>query len=58
MPLGEAEGVAATTRGPQANTPVFLHHQPEDDRNGLQGLAVWCGRFSPVVGIEEPDSLK
>jgi len=26
-------------------------------RWGLQGLAVWCGRFSPVVGIEEPDSL-
>lgn len=57
MPLAEAEGVAEAARQPQSNAPVFLHHEPENDRNGLEGLAVWCARFSPVVGIEETDSL-
>ncbi|REJ71684.1 MAG: DNA polymerase Y family protein [Planctomycetota bacterium] len=57
MPLAEAEGIAQAARRPPSKAPLFLPHQPEDDLSGLQGLAGWCGRFSPVVGIEEPDSL-
>jgi len=35
-------------------------HDPAADREGLEKLAVWCGRFSPLVGVERaaaPDSL-
>ena len=34
--------------------------EPQTDRAALEKLADWCGRFSPVVGIEEaaaPESL-
>ena len=46
MPLAEAAALAR----------VRLHLEPYDaaaDRKALEELAEWCGRFSPIVGIEE-----
>lgn len=54
MPLAEARGLLKTTSGPQ---PQLLEHDPQADRTALEGLAGWCQRFSPVVGIEGTDSL-
>jgi len=40
-----------------SSQPWFALHDPAADRAGLETLAGWCRRFSPVVGIEDPDSL-
>lgn len=52
----EAEGLL-TTRRSRSDAALFIPHEPDDDADGLRGLAVWCQRFSPTVGIEEPDGL-
>ena len=44
-------------RSTPATHPLLIRHQPADDIQALRELAVRCQRFSPVVGIEEPDSL-
>jgi protein ImuB len=45
MPLAEA-----TTLG----LPLCLiPHCPEDDRQGLERLATWAERFTPIVGLDE-----
>ena len=60
---GRAQGAprVAPTGGSLRSTPaihpLFVRHQPTDDVQALRELAVRCQRFSPVVGIEEPDSL-
>ncbi|MFQ5734844.1 MAG: DNA polymerase Y family protein [Planctomycetaceae bacterium] len=66
MPLAEAKGTIPPTRRSQAQ-PLFVLHEPREDEAALRRLAVWCRRFSPLVGIEpvgiepagleEPDSL-
>ena len=56
MPLGEAVSLVGSSAG-------ALHleeYDPVADREALADLAAWCGRFSPLVGIEDastPESL-
>ncbi|MFK7822313.1 MAG: DNA polymerase Y family protein [Planctomycetaceae bacterium] len=38
-----------------SSDPHFEPYDPEADRNRLRDLAVWCRRFSPVVGVEDAD---
>ena len=56
MPLAEAKGLFDTARRSRSE-PLFVLHEPETDRSALRELSIDCGRFSPTVGIEEPDSL-
>lgn len=56
MPLAEAQGLLGATR-PRRRPPVFLPHDPAEDGEALHKLAVWCQKFSPVVGVEPPDAL-
>jgi len=52
MPLGEAQAVL----GAKTTT----HIEPLDasaDSKALHKAGVWCRRFSPLVALEEPDSL-
>ncbi|MHB8898420.1 MAG: Y-family DNA polymerase [Thermoguttaceae bacterium] len=76
MPFSEAAallgGVSPVSRGPggpgqgcQAATSrrgvlVAWPHDPFADREALERLALWCHRYSPLVGLEdgsEPDGL-
>ena len=56
MPLGEAVSLVGSSAG-------ALHleeYDPVADREALADLATWCGRFSPLVSVEDataPDSL-
>ena len=56
MPLGEAVSLVESSTG-----GLYLEeYDPVADREALEELATWCGRFSPLVGIENattPDSL-
>ena len=52
-----SENTGGSLRSTPATHPLFVCHQPGDDMQALQELAVRCQRFSPVVGIEGPDSL-
>ena len=46
MSLAEAASLADASR-------LYLEtHDPDADRQALEQLAVWCERFSPVVGLE------
>ena len=54
--LGLPFGPAPATFSP-SNEPVFLEHDPDADIEGLRGLAVWCRRFSPTVGVYGSDTL-
>lgn len=73
MPLSEAMAllkVGDTCRvSPDAAVPSRSHpagathvwaHDPRADREALERLAVWCHRYSPLVGLDdatEPDCL-
>jgi protein ImuB len=57
IPLAEAKGLLRTSPGSQSGRPQFIRHEPGDDQTALRELAGWCQRFSPVVAVEEPDSL-
>lgn len=53
MPLAEGMGVLALAHGSRACHAVMVEHDdPQADRSGLEGLARWCRRFSPTVGVE------
>src|SRR5262245_47834548 len=58
MPLAEARALTANS-----SSTRFEMHDPRADREALRKIAVWCQRFTPVVGVEErepsetPDSL-
>jgi protein ImuB len=52
MPLAEAKGILGVVAG-----GIFLPHDPVADLAALEQLAIWCGRFSPFVGIEGDDAL-
>ena len=56
MPLAEAEMLATARRRGQAGVR-FLPASPEEDLMALWRLAGWCQRYSPVAGVEGPDSL-
>lgn len=56
MRLAEAEGLAASG-GRNSARPRFVPHDFDADAAGLQQLAHWGQRFTPVVGLEPPDSL-
>ena len=54
-PLAAGDG-GRPGRAPQR---VTLHYEPQQvvaDRQQLEELAVWCERFSPVVGLEAGDT--
>ena len=55
MRLAEAEGLSGGSRS--SGRLQFVPHDFEADARGLEQLAEWGERFSPVVGIEPPDSL-
>ncbi|NLS92225.1 MAG: DNA polymerase Y family protein [Planctomycetaceae bacterium] len=45
---------------PAGATHLVWPHDPRADREALERLAVWCHRYSPLVGLDdavEPDSL-
>lgn len=55
-----AESKPVRHRGKSADDWVLEEHDGELDRDKLVELAVWCERFSPVVGLEDvatPSSL-
>ncbi len=55
-PLGHSRPAAALAKEGLAAWP----HDPRQDRQALERLAVWCHRYSPLVGLDdasEPDSL-
>ncbi|HYW81515.1 MAG TPA: DNA polymerase Y family protein, partial [Thermoguttaceae bacterium] len=37
----------------QQTSPTILPHDPTADREALESLAVWSGRFSPTVAVEQ-----
>jgi protein ImuB len=52
MPLAEVKAVCGSAK--------MVPYDPPSDRRALEALAEHCGRFSPVVGLEQsaaPDSL-
>ena len=54
MPSAEAAALAG------AATLAVEAYDPSADREALEALAEWCGRFSPLVGLDDcdpPDSL-
>ena len=55
MRLAEAEGLSGSGRS--SGRLQFVPHDFEADARGLEQLAQWGQRFSPVVGIEPSDSL-
>lgn len=57
MPLAEAKGALGATTGASSSLAAFIAHNPEADNDALHALANWCQRFSPIVGVEGPDSL-
>ena len=68
MPFAEA--TAISQHGPDNHSPrgarrsnktssceiIFSEHTPANDHHALQQLAEWCEQFSPVVGLDAPDS--
>ncbi|MCH8042211.1 MAG: DNA polymerase Y family protein [Planctomycetes bacterium] len=51
MPAAEAEALVGS-----GGRPGALHLEPHDaeaDRRALEQLALWCEKFSPVVGLDE-----
>ncbi len=53
MPLAEGMGVLALAHGSRAcHAAVVEHDDPQADRGRLEGVARWCRRFSPTVGVE------
>jgi protein ImuB len=46
------EGCLSSSAG---SGPHFELYDARADRNRLRDLAVWCRRFSPVVGVEDAD---
>jgi protein ImuB len=71
MPLTEATALVADTcrvspkptahsSHPARATHFVWPHDPRADREALQRLALWCHRYSPLVGLDdaaEPDCL-
>ena len=54
MPSAEATALAGST------ALCLEDYEPSADREALEALAVWCERFSPLVGLDDsptPDSL-
>jgi protein ImuB len=74
MPLSEATALGNQYDGPprpsnQHNdglggssykrTPLHIEpHDPFEDRKTLEEVAVWCHRFSPLVGLAEEDPVE
>jgi hypothetical protein len=57
MPLAEAAALVAAQRSTE---PHLEPADPEGDLLALAQLAEWCGRFSPITGVEDaprPDCL-
>ena len=56
----DAAGRGRFTGGVFGRGSALEEYDPVADREALANLATWCGRFSPLVGIEDaatPDSL-
>lgn len=56
MSVAEAKGLLGTARRSEPE-PLFVAHDPEADLAALRKLAIWCQRFTPVVGLEGTDNL-
>jgi protein ImuB len=52
MPLAEANSLIDHTHRPARYVQA---HDPAADRQALQDLAIWCERFSPIVGLDQFD---
>jgi len=57
MTVAEAKGLAGGGSSRRSTAMQFLQHDPEADSAALNALAVWCGRFSPLVAAAPPDNL-
>ena len=58
MPLSEATALLGD--GSPKRQRYLWPHDPRADREALERLAVWCHRYSPLIGLDdavEPDSL-
>ncbi|MFH1265228.1 MAG: hypothetical protein ABIK89_05830, partial [Planctomycetota bacterium] len=49
--------IPASLRPRVPASPCLVRHDPQADLASLRKLAMWCQWFSPVTGVEEPDSL-
>src|SRR6185312_8772313 len=55
--LGLKTGMAlADARAMYPGLPV-VETDPEADRRLLEGIADWCDRYTPLVGLDAPDGL-
>ncbi len=61
MPVAEVAALeAGKDGGCGKDATVLVPYDPSADRKALEDLAIWCERFSPVVGVEDapaPESL-
>ncbi len=69
MPLSETTALVGDSPKPGRSRPVAAPaphglaawpHDPRKDRQALERLALWCHRYSPLVGLDdasEPDCL-
>lgn len=62
MPLAEAEALLEPFRGarPTWGSPCVVEEDSPADRLALEQRALWCQRYSPLVGLEEgefPESI-
>ena len=57
MPVAEAKALSGKGPRHSRSVPRFEQYDPEADLQALRLLAHSCQQFSPIVGIECPDSL-
>jgi protein ImuB len=57
LKVGLRVGMPATKAQALVKELVIHHADPDADSEALERLAVWALRYSPIVGIEDPDGL-
>src|ERR1700712_1081244 len=57
LKVGLRVGMPATKAQALVKELMIHHADPAADAEALERLAVWALRYSPIVGIEDPDGL-
>src|SRR3954451_2047980 len=56
--LGLKSGMALADARAMYPTLAVVDADAEADRKTLEGVADWCDRYTPLVGLDPPDGLK